>query len=149
MVKVILCLTAGPRGLENVDEVPPIPNLESRRTTRRIPDTFRSRVRGTAPRRDPCNPLGHRRRSESCGEKATCALSRDTRTGLPRRMPPPGMLRHGALGRTDVSEERSASIIRVTRIGELGTLATTSNRRTLRRNGLLWPLVGPIPDLLP
>jgi hypothetical protein len=32
---------------------------------------------------------------------------------------------------SDVSEERSTSIIRVTRIGELGTLAVTSNRRTL------------------
>jgi hypothetical protein len=38
------------------------------------------------------------------------------------------------LVRTDVSEERIASIIRVTRIFELGTLAVTSNRRTLRRN---------------
>jgi hypothetical protein len=38
-----------------------------------------------------------------------------------------------ALVRTDVSEELSASFIRVTRIGELGTtLAVTSNRRTLR-----------------
>jgi hypothetical protein len=38
--------------------------------------------------------------------------------------------------RTDVSEELSASIIRVTRIGELGTtLAVTSNRRTLQ---VLW-----------
>jgi hypothetical protein len=37
--------------------------------------------------------------------------------------------------RTDVSEELSASFIRATRIGELGTtLAFTSNRRTLRRN---------------
>jgi hypothetical protein len=45
------------------------------------------------------------------------------------------MLRHVALVRTDVSEERSASIIRVTRIGELGTpLAVTSHRRRLRRN---------------
>jgi hypothetical protein len=44
------------------------------------------------------------------------------------------MLRHVALVRTDVSEELSASFIRVTRIGELGTtLAVTSNRRTLRR----------------
>jgi hypothetical protein len=35
-----------------------------------------------------------------------------------------------ALVRTDVSEELSASFIRVTRIGELGTtLAVTSNRR--------------------
>jgi hypothetical protein len=37
--------------------------------------------------------------------------------------------------KTDVSEELSASIIRVTRIDELGTtLAVTSNRRTRRRN---------------
>jgi hypothetical protein len=37
-----------------------------------------------------------------------------------------GMLRHVALVRTDVSKERSVSIIRVTRIGELGTtLAVT------------------------
>jgi hypothetical protein len=40
-----------------------------------------------------------------------------------------------ALIRTDVSEERSASIIRVTRIGELeATLILPSNRITLRRN---------------
>jgi hypothetical protein len=48
-----------------------------------------------------------------------------------------GMLRCVALVRTDVSEEPSASFIRVTRIGELGTiLAATSNRRTLRRNSV-------------
>jgi hypothetical protein len=34
------------------------------------------------------------------------------------------MLRRVALLRTDVSEELSASIIRVTRIGELGTTLT-------------------------
>jgi hypothetical protein len=46
-----------------------------------------------------------------------------------------GMLHRVALVRTDVSEERSASFIRVTIIGELGiTLAVTSNRCTLRRN---------------
>jgi hypothetical protein len=39
-----------------------------------------------------------------------------------------------ALVRTDVSKEHSASIIRVTRIGELVTLDVISNRRTLRRN---------------
>jgi hypothetical protein len=39
-----------------------------------------------------------------------------------------GMLRHVALVRTDVLEERNAPIIRVTRIGELRTLAITSNR---------------------
>jgi hypothetical protein len=37
-----------------------------------------------------------------------------------------GMLCSVALVRTDVSEELSTSIIRVTRIGELGTLAITS-----------------------
>jgi hypothetical protein len=46
-----------------------------------------------------------------------------------------GMLRRVALVRTDVSEEPSASFIRVTRIDELGTTqAATNNRRTLRRN---------------
>jgi hypothetical protein len=46
-----------------------------------------------------------------------------------------GMLRHVALVIIDVSQELSASFIRVTRIGELETtLAVTSNRRTLRRN---------------
>jgi hypothetical protein len=45
------------------------------------------------------------------------------------------MLRPVALVGTDVSEELGTSIIRVTRIDELGkTLAVTSNRRTLRRN---------------
>jgi hypothetical protein len=45
------------------------------------------------------------------------------------------MLRRVALVRTEVSEERSASVIRVTRNGELRTtLAVTRNRRTLRRN---------------
>jgi hypothetical protein len=43
-----------------------------------------------------------------------------------------GMLRRVALIRNEVSEERSASIIRVTRIGELATtLTVTSNRCTL------------------
>jgi hypothetical protein len=49
-----------------------------------------------------------------------------------------GMLRRVALVRTDVSEESSASFIRVTRIGELGTtLAATSNQRTLRASVLV------------
>jgi hypothetical protein len=39
-----------------------------------------------------------------------------------RRMVSSGMLRRVALVRTDVSEEPSASFIRVTRIGELGTM---------------------------
>jgi hypothetical protein len=46
-----------------------------------------------------------------------------------------GMLRRVALVRTDVSEEHSASLIRVKRICELGTtLSLTTNRRTLQRN---------------
>jgi hypothetical protein len=50
-------------------------------------------------------------------------------------MPSTGMLRRVPLVRTDVSDECIASIIRVTRLGELGTaLAVTSNRSTLRRN---------------
>jgi hypothetical protein len=40
-----------------------------------------------------------------------------------------GMLRRVALVRTDVSEEPGASIIRMTRTGELGMLAVTSNAR--------------------
>jgi hypothetical protein len=45
------------------------------------------------------------------------------------------MLRRATLGRTDVIEELSASFIRVTRIGEVGTtLAVTNNQRTLRRS---------------
>jgi hypothetical protein len=53
-------------------------------------------------------------------------------------MASPGILRSVALVRTDVSEELSASIIRVTRIGQLGTtLGVTSNRRKLRRNGMV------------
>jgi hypothetical protein len=40
-------------------------------------------------------------------------------------MPYFGMLRRVALVITDFSEELSASIIRVTRIGEIGTLAVT------------------------
>jgi hypothetical protein len=42
-----------------------------------------------------------------------------------------GMLRRVALVRTDVSEERSASIIRVTRFGELGTTTAESSVRQL------------------
>jgi hypothetical protein len=53
------------------------------------------------------------------------------------------MLRRVALVGTDVSEELSASFIRVTRIGEVGTtLAVTSNQRKLRRNtSVRWLLV--------
>jgi hypothetical protein len=52
------------------------------------------------------------------------------------------MLRRVALVRTDISEELSASFIRVIRICELGTtLAVTSNRRTLRRNTSVRPLL--------
>jgi hypothetical protein len=49
-----------------------------------------------------------------------------------------GMLRRVTLVRTDVSEELSASFIRVTRISELGTtLSVTSYLRTLRKYTLV------------
>jgi hypothetical protein len=53
---------------------------------------------------------------------------------LLRRMASSGMLRRVVLVRTDVSEELRASIIRVTRIGELGTTLAVlgiSSRRAL------------------
>jgi hypothetical protein len=49
-------------------------------------------------------------------------------------MPSSGTLCRVSLVRTDISEEGSAFIIRETRIGELRTLAVTSNRRALQRN---------------
>jgi hypothetical protein len=53
------------------------------------------------------------------------------------------MLHCVALVRTDVSEEFSASFIRVTRIRELGTaLAVTNNRRKLRSHSLNNIVVG-------
>jgi hypothetical protein len=48
-----------------------------------------------------------------------------------RRMASSGMLRRVFLIGSDVSEELSASNIRATKIGELGTLAVTSNRRSV------------------
>jgi hypothetical protein len=48
---------------------------------------------------------------------------------------------HVALVRPDVSEVRITSIIRLTRIGELKTLAVTCNRKTLRRNAILYAII--------
>jgi hypothetical protein len=47
-------------------------------------------------------------------------------------MPSSGMLRHVALVRTEVSEEPIASIIEVTRIGDLGTTLTVTSNRSYR-----------------
>jgi hypothetical protein len=44
-----------------------------------------------------------------------------------------GMLHRVALVRTDVSDDRSASIIRVIRIGELGTTLSSSEASVLTR----------------
>jgi hypothetical protein len=49
-------------------------------------------------------------------------------------MPSSGMLRRVALVGTDVFEARSATIIRLTRIGELVTLALSINCHTLQKN---------------
>jgi hypothetical protein len=57
------------------------------------------------------------------------------------RMVSSGMLRRVALVRTDVLEELSASFIRVTRIGDLGTiLAVTSSMRRLLVKLVLLPV---------
>jgi hypothetical protein len=59
-----------------------------------------------------------------------------------RRMVSSWILRFVTLVGTDVSEELSASFIRVTRIGELGTtLAVTTNRRTLHAWTVKIPLI--------
>jgi hypothetical protein len=63
------------------------------------------------------------------------------------------MLRRVALVATDVSKERFTSIIRVTRIGKLGTtLAVTSNRsmltRATRRNTPEDGILRSVPQLL-
>jgi hypothetical protein len=48
-----------------------------------------------------------------------------------------GMQRRVALLRAEYSEKHNASIMRVTRIGELGTsLAINRNRHTLRKLGI-------------
>jgi hypothetical protein len=51
-----------------------------------------------------------------------------------------GMLRRVALVRTDVSAEHSASFIRVTRIGSLGTLAVTRSVHRLLVTASVVPL---------
>jgi hypothetical protein len=53
----------------------------------------------------------------------------------------PRMLHHVALVRTDISEEHSASIIRVTRISKLGMLAVSSNQHMLPSSPILVTLM--------
>jgi hypothetical protein len=55
------------------------------------------------------------------------------------------MLRRVALVRTNASEERSASIIGVTKIGELGTL-TVTNLRAFETSRLIRATRRDIPD---
>jgi hypothetical protein len=52
-----------------------------------------------------------------------------------------GVLRGVALVRTDVSEEPIVSIIRVARIGEVGTLAVTPNKYEQKK---YWPCSGDV-----
>jgi hypothetical protein len=58
-----------------------------------------------------------------------------TRAALETHVMSSGMLRRVALVITDVSEELNASIIRVTGIRALGTLAVTSNRASVASYG--------------
>jgi hypothetical protein len=51
------------------------------------------------------------------------------------------MLRHVALVRTDVSEELRASLIRVTRIGELGTMLAVTSNHLVFLHSVRWMLV--------
>jgi hypothetical protein len=54
-------------------------------------------------------------------------MTASSKSLLTCRMPPSRMLRRVALIRADVSEEPGVSIFWVITIGELGTLAVTSN----------------------
>jgi hypothetical protein len=56
-------------------------------------------------------------------------------------MPSSGILRRVALVRTDVLEDPSTSIIRVTRIGELGTTLAVSSRYLVFLRSFRWLLV--------
>jgi hypothetical protein len=61
----------------------------------------------------------------------TAIISRHSGQHLPSRMSSIEILWRVAPERTNVSHERIASITRLTGIGELGTLAVTSNRSTI------------------
>jgi hypothetical protein len=82
--------------------------------------------------------VGGREVREGESDKAASAVRSTLNLQLSRLltlgMPSSGRLCLVTLVRTDVSEERRVSIIRVTRIGELGiTLTVTRYRRSLRR----------------
>jgi hypothetical protein len=82
----------------------------------------------------------HALKEDSNGRRANSILDVDTEgrewsdtanVETFRRMSSPGMLCHVALVRTDVSEKCIASIIRVTRVGELGTTLAVIRLLTL------------------
>jgi hypothetical protein len=56
------------------------------------------------------------------------------------------MLRRVALVRTDVSEELSASFIRMTRIGELGTALAVTRTKSTIYGTIYWPAVPALDD---
>jgi hypothetical protein len=66
------------------------------------------------------------RRSRIC-RPTGMELKSVKKTNLLSRIPAYGIWRRVAVARTDVSEERISSIIRVTRIGELGTTLAGMN----------------------
>jgi hypothetical protein len=64
-------------------------------------------------------------------------------------MPSSRMLRCAAVVITDVSEERSASIIRVTRIGELGTTVAVARNEDMHHLGCIFFLDLSITSVVP
>jgi hypothetical protein len=85
-----------------------------------------------------CNDLIRSRRSDlqACSILSQPSMLPRTQQFRYWRMASSGKLRREALVRTDISEELNASIIRVTRIGELGTtLAVTGKLSCHPDNG--------------
>jgi hypothetical protein len=72
------------------------------------------------------------RPNSKCQSVTVSCPSTNINLHLPRRMPSYGILRRVALVRTTVSEERSASVITVTKIGEIGRMLAVDSYKSQR-----------------